>query len=379
MTRLIGRFLKGKLPTGVDRVDIEYLRHFAHQSTALIRYKSRWIFFQKKDSECIFDLLIDHDTSQSMRIRKIFLFTYFNVFIKFPPVGSLLINISHSGLDNPTYREKMDFYGLKGIFFLHDLIPIIYPEYSRPEQEALHHKRMNTLLSSAIGVVVNSCDTKKELINYATLHSLSVPNLLVAHLASAPLKFIDSKSPLEKSFFVMLGTIEARKNHWMILHVWRKMVEIFGESTPLLVIIGQRGWESENVIDMLERCRSIHPYVIEKSFCSDSELVGYLSHAKALLFPSFCEGYGMPLIESIVLGTPVIASDLGVFHEIANDIPEYLSPIDGEGWMKMIVEYAKEDSSLRDAQISRMKSFTPPRWEQHFERVEKWMARIEPK
>lgn len=376
VTRLVGRFLKGRLPTGVDRVDIEYLRYFYHRATALIRYKGKWVFFSPKDSMIIFTLLIDHDVSQSFQIRKLFLKNYLNPFVK-TPQPSLFFNISHSGLDDPKYREKIASYGLKAIYFIHDLIPITHPEYSRPTQESLHHQRMKTALMSGLGIIVNSLDTQKNLMEYADTHSLSLPNLLVAPLASAPLKRTDLASPLNKPFFVILGTIEARKNHWMILHVWRKMVETWGESTPSLVIVGQRGWESENVVDMLERCRAIHPYIIEKPFCSDAELVRYLSHARALLFPSFCEGYGMPMIESMTLGTPVIASDLEVFHQIAHDIPHYLSPINGDEWMNVIGEYAQEDSALREAQITRIGSFVPPTWENHFERVEEWIRKIE--
>jgi glycosyltransferase involved in cell wall biosynthesis len=124
---------------------------------------------------------------------------------------------------------------------------------------------------------------------------------------------------------------------------------------------------------MLERCDGIRPYVIEKSVCSDQELSAYLTHAQALLFPSFVEGYGMPLVEALSIGTPVIASNLSVFQEIAGDIPEYIDPLDGKVWMEMIIEYTQSHSKKRLEQTIRIKNFLSPTWNDHFNRIEKFL------
>ncbi|MFD2497976.1 hypothetical protein ACFSTI_02685 [Rhizorhabdus histidinilytica] len=68
----------------------------------------------------------------------------------------------------------------------------------------------------------------------------------------------------------MLSTIEPRKNHLLLLHVWRRMAETLGpERTPHLAIVGRRGWENENVLDMLERCEAIRGHVHELAGLSD--------------------------------------------------------------------------------------------------------------
>ncbi len=177
-------------------------------------------------------------------------------------------------------------------------------------------------------------------------------------------------------YFVVLGTIEPRKNHWLLLQLWRKLVERMGEHAPRLVIIGQRGWECENVVDLLERCEPLRGYVLELPACSDAELSTWLKHAQALLFPSFAEGYGIPLVEALSLGVPVIASALPVFREIAGDIPEYLDPLDGSGWMARIEAYADPDFSGRLAQLDRVAGFVPPAWSSHFQIVEEFLERL---
>ncbi len=145
-----------------------------------------------------------------------------------------------------------------------------------------------------------------------------------------------------RPYFVMLGTIEGRKNHLLMLNIWSEMARRLGTDCPRLVVIGQRGWESEQAVDMLDRSDEIRGHVIELSRCDDAQLNAYMANARALLFPSFVEGYGLPLVEALGAGTPVIASNLNVFLELAGDIPEYLSPIDGLGWSQMIEAYAPD-------------------------------------
>jgi glycosyltransferase involved in cell wall biosynthesis len=97
-----------------------------------------------------------------------------------------------------------------------------------------------------------------------------------------------------------------------------------------------------------------------------------------LLFPSFVEGYGLPLVEALAANTPVIASNLSVFRELAGDIPDYLSPIDGLGWSRTIEDYSNNESAARAAQLDRMAGWSPPRWEDHFGLVDRWLGQFNP-
>jgi glycosyltransferase involved in cell wall biosynthesis len=92
-----------------------------------------------------------------------------------------------------------------------------------------------------------------------------------------------------------------------------------------------------------------------------------------LLFPSFAEGYGLPLIEALAAGVPVIASDLPAFREVAGDLPLYLDPIDGLGWLDAVLAFAKAQQPARQAQLARLREYVPPTWAQHFGRVDAWL------
>lgn len=371
VSRLAGRLLDKRFPTGVDRVDIEYIRRYGDNAIALIRYRGRWLFFSSKESKAIFNILIDSLFSESWKIRLMVTKRWWLSWISGTPTHDVLLNISHSGLDDPAYARKVAAYGLRAYYFIHDCIPLTHPEYSRIGETIKHQNRLMSALS-ARGIIVNSYDTKEQLKRFVTSEILQMPPVAVAHLGYTSMKTTTEKFDIpNRPYFVAIGTIEGRKNHLLLLNVWRKMAEQMGESVPKLLIIGQRGWESENAVDMIERCERIYPHIEERKRCADAELKVLLKASRALLFPSFVEGYGLPLIEAMANGVPVIASNLNVFHEIAGNIPEYLDPIDGIGWMNTIMEYSQKDSFTRNRQFERMKEFKTPTWDDHFKQVEK--------
>jgi glycosyltransferase involved in cell wall biosynthesis len=279
------------------------------------------------------------------------------------------------GLENSAWARPLRLRGAKPVFFIHDLIPIDFPEYCRPGGGDRHVSRMRNVLATGSGLVANSRCTLDALERFAAHIRVACPPTIVAPLAPVALVGAGPR-PIERLYFVILGTIEPRKNHWLLLNVWRRLVERLGAAAPRLVVIGRRGWECENVVDLLERCAPLRGVVLERNDCGDSELAVYLSHAQALLMPSFAEGFGLPVIEALAVGIPVIASDLNVFHEIAGDVPDYLDPLDGPRWADLILEYSAAESKLRVAQLRRLTNFRTPTWLQHFAIVDAFLRSL---
>ncbi|MBA3836658.1 MAG: glycosyltransferase family 1 protein, partial [Zymomonas sp.] len=102
----------------------------------------------------------------------------------------------------------------------------------------------------------------------------------------------------------------------------------------------------------------------------DAQLAEVLGRARALLFPSHAEGFGIPLVEALAAGIPVIASDLPVFREIAGDIPELLANDDENAWIAALTDYAGNNSARRARQLARLQGYTAPTWAEHFAKVE---------
>jgi len=372
VTRLLTRLSQGLHPTGVDRVGLAYIERYGQHAHAVLSESGFSVVLTERDSQQLFNRVLSSKCNRT----EITSWIARAMMTRVPTstlTGSVLLHTSHNGMEYGRYYRSMTRRRARAVFMVHDLIPLTHAEYCRPGVEATHRNRIHTALTRADGLIANSEATLISLRAEAERAGLRLPPAVVARLAPAVLPDATGPAPLASPYFVMLGTIEPRKNHWFILHVWRQLVELHGERAPKLVVIGRRGWECENIVDMLERCHAIRGAVIEDSQCSDERLQAWLRHARALLFPSFTEGYGMPLVEALALGVPVLASDLHVFQEIAGDIPDYLDPLDGPGWRSRILAYADASSPERARQLVRIAGFSPPTWQDHFEHVDRFL------
>lgn len=287
--------------------------------------------------------------------------------------GRLYLNVGHTGLNSRGFRSWVQKADVRPIYLVHDLIPITHPQFCRAGEAHKHRERMRTVLTTGTGIIGNSKATLADISVFAAEEHLKVPATLAAWLGADPLPAPDPVSPSQPPTFVALGTIEARKNHLLLLEVWSTLVESLGNDAPRLLVIGQRGWEADHVFRLLDEKGSLKAHVIELNHSTDQEIANHLASARALLFPSFAEGYGLPLLEAFGAGVPVIASDLPVFREVGGDIPAYLSPYDAAAWKKMILDYTSPTSAARAAQVERIKSFRKPDWDSHFNAVEAWL------
>jgi glycosyltransferase involved in cell wall biosynthesis len=377
ISRLMGRVYRGRIPTGVDRVCLAYVAQFKDQAQAVIQTRGWRRILPYRESQELFGLLQHPGPSFILDAARLIGRVCMTSWSPQKVNGRVYFNLGHTGLEQAGMAAWVMRNRQKAVFMVHDLIPVTHPEYCRPGERERHVGRMRTVLKSGAGIVTNSQATLGELQQFARAAGLVLPPVAVAPLAPAALPMpVDSTPPLPYPYFVVVGTIEPRKNHLLLLNVWRELAAQLGGRVPHLVVIGQRGWECENVVDMLERCEALRGIVHELHACSDSELARYLGHARALLFPSFAEGYGLPLAEALMLGTPVIANDLPAFREIAGDVPDYIDPLDGPEWASAVREYALPGSASRAAQLHRMDRFALPTWPRHFEHVQSLLERL---
>lgn len=374
-SRLIGRRFRRRLPTGIDRVCIEYVRKYGDRALAVVQKGRCSVVLDATASRRLFKLLLDPPVDFRHRLVTLALGTLARGGFENPVCGSVLMNIGHSGLESPHYTRWIKAHGLRPIYMVHDLIPMTHPEFCRANEAERHTARMRTVLATAAGILTNSAFTQQELARFAERSGLALPRTLSAPLAPATLARTGDR-PLAEPYFVMLGTIEPRKNHALLLDVWRTLVARHGDRAPRLVVIGQRGWACEEVWDALDRDLVLKPYVLECSSCSDAELAAYLRHAQALLFPSLVEGYGLPLAEALTLGVPALASDLPVFREIAGLIPDYVASTDRNEWLARVEDFGASTSRARGAQLRRLAAFKPPTWDGHFAQVDQLLGQF---
>ena len=373
VSRLIWRQWGQRLPTGIDRVCLAYLDHFGPRANAVVQFRNLRLILGPRDSAKLFEML--REGGPGFRGRLVAILARAALRQRPSTQGAYYLNVGHTGLNSayllPWLRRRQ----LRPVYLLHDLIPITCPQYCRPGEASRHEQRIANALESARGIVVNSDVTRRELADFARSRGYALPPTEVAWLGVEQGQ--PTVRPLSgRPYFVALGTIEARKNHQLLLDIWARLVTQVGATSPKLVIVGQRGWEAQPVIELLDNPGALDGSVRELGRCDDASLRALVAGAQALLMPSFAEGFGLPVVEALELGTPVIASDLAVFREIAGDVPDYLDPRDEDGWYRLIAEYSA-NGPARGLQLDRVAGFQAPGWSEHFRRVDQFLRALD--
>lgn len=398
-TRLMQR-RNAPTATGIDRVDIRYAGFLLNRrntrlrlcwncesgvalmpdevATALIHWlELRWMGLDRTIDQSawkVYDALLKtSDGVRELRARTADT-------VGPPPSETLYVNTSHHSLNDRKYlTEIRDFHASRMAFYIHDLIPISHPEYVAGHGAQAHRDRLDGIAQFDPVILANSDFTRRELAAYYAKSGAQVADGHVLHIGVEP-KFDRRKqapdvnlatAPAEP-YFLMVGTIEPRKNHLSMLWLWREMAQTLpAAQIPKLVIVGNRGWNNAAVFDMLDRSPDLAGFVEERGAVSDAEMLALMAGARALLFPAFTEGWGMPLVEALSFGTPVIAADVPALREAGAGVPDYVAPVDIEGWRRRILDFARPDSRGRQAQMKRLSRFAPPQWSDHFAAAEK--------
>lgn len=394
ISRLISR-IRHATPSGVDRVEMAYARGLMQRFGAelgfaavhplgrkgrlpqaaavayLDRLEQRWM----RDGDGAAQRSLAEVLPELMRLRPRGVPNSGGA----PATGAapVYVQVSPHHLTNPAaVRTMLERERAAFLCMVHDLIPIEFPEYARPSGAALHRRRMQTVADLADAVIVNSAATGRSFAAFARAAGRE-PAIHVALLGTEPLPPAGPEPTAEeRPYFICVGTIEPRKNHLLLLHLWRRMAETMpGEAIPRLIIVGRRGWENEQVLDLLERCPALAGHVEEINGCSDLRLAGLVRRARALLMPSFAEGFGMPVAEALSVGVPVICSDIPAHREVGGDAPDYRDPLDGSGWMAAILDHA-ENGPLASAQQARLANWRAPSWDEHMDKAAQAIAEL---
>lgn len=369
-------------PTGIDRVELAYARRWAEEPSLPCTFVTEvpLLGFAALPRAVVAELVAAIEESWATGASKAtaaarraqlaapFGRSALNEVLRRPMPKALLL-VSHRALERPARIEALRRRGCRFVPLIHDLIPLLHPEFARQGHAERHRRRIATTAELADAVIVNSAATAADLDPWLSARD-APPPVAVAPLGVTP-PAVEEPPVALRPYFVALGTIEPRKNHLLLLNLWRQLAAQYGPAAPRLVVVGQRGWENENVLDMLERCAAIDGIVRETGPLPDHDVACLLRGARALLFPSFAEGFGLPLAEALALGVPVIASDLPALREVGGAAPEFLDPLDGAAWRSAVLDYARSDSPARRAQIARIAQWKTPGWTEHFAIVDR--------
>lgn len=385
VTRIASRLGRGAL-TGIDRVELAYLRHLLQpqfRTYGLLRTKAgvlllnrtglssldRWASGAPLPQDC--DLMakatrrndpllgaIETQLRKTSIARAPVSLSHFALRRHLPQhIGYL--NTGHANLSAPMMRALRSVSGMKIGVLVHDTIPLDHPAYSRPDRIDAFAKKLRAVSDSA-DLVIHTAQATRTSTDAHFRQLGRVPNGVVAPLGvdvqSPNAAELPPDLPLEQPFFLAVGTIEPRKNHALLLDVWERLAGQMPDP-PKLFIVGNKGWADAAILARLETGL---PGVHVLHGVSDAAVAALMCRARALLFPTLSEGFGLPAFEAASLGLPVIATELPVFREILNDYPVYLAPHDIYSWQETVLALTEGSA------FGRKGRWTVPRWEDHF-------------
>ncbi|MCC0003922.1 MAG: glycosyltransferase [Methylobacteriaceae bacterium] len=295
------------------------------------------------------------------------------------PRGAVYLNAAHYPLESTRHVAWLDARpDIRPIFFIHDLLPIAAAEaFWRGEPER-HARRLALLARRGAGALVTSRSVADDLADH--MRRLGRPDLSIfqAHPPVAPVFRAPCPADprlADAPYFVACGTIEPRKNHMLLVDVWRRLVAERGPSAPKLVVVGKRGWRCAEIVGALAD-PALGGAVIEVAGLSNGGWRALLAGATALLAPSLAEGFGLPLAEALAAGVPALCSEIAPFREIAGEAALYLDPRQPEDWAAAIPDLLAPDGERLGQARRRLGVHRPVTPEAYFAALDNFLEQI---
>lgn len=300
------------------------------------------------------------------------------------PHGSILLELDsvwHSKCNRMVLYPALKARGVRIAVCYQDLIPIMWPEYAADVTIQAFLGYMAACVTYG-DLFISSTQTNIEYL-HEFMKRIGVENsapCIVSWLGTdfhrqqdgRPEKRLEEITAGGK-YLLMVGTVEPRKNHALVLDAMD--LGLFAQGWQL-VIAGHQGWNMEGTA---ERIRS-HPQLggqlhwIEEA--TDADIEYLYAHSRFVVFPSFTEGFGLPIVEACSRGVPVLSADHPVLREVGGTYCRYFSPTDVSS-LTEVLEEADQDQTYQLMKES-LRNYTAVGWDQVADRITSALQEIDP-
>lgn len=222
----------------------------------------------------------------------------------------------------------------RSLTYVHDVAFMLHPETVEPKNLAYLKKNVAKWIERTTKVVTVSNTSKKELVE---AFGVNPSKIVVAHNGVDRTRYRRSDAHrievtkrnlgIAGEYIIYVGNIEPRKNLVRLIDAYKLLPKSLTD-TCQLVMVGSGGWLNEDIITAIGHAQYDGYRIIRPlRFVEDAEIVDLYSGARCAVLPSFHEGFGMPVLEALACGTPVVASDLGSIREAGGNVVTYCDPL----------------------------------------------------
>jgi len=254
---------------------------------------------------------------------------------------------------------------LPTVVTVHDLSAVLHPEWHPPERVALFAREFLPRVREFAHILTDSNAARAEIIRTFGLPPDRVtrgyPGVR-AHLRPVPpseVAQVLQRLGLPPAYLLHVGSLEPRKNLLMLLKAYSSLAPGVRERCPL-VLVGPWGWRFEELAAFYES-EAKHRNVIHLGYVADAELAAVYAGARALVFPTWYEGFGLPAVEILACGGAVIGSSTPAVAEALGGCGTLVDPADENGWRVAMARAITDDdwvAGLRVGSVERAAGFT---------------------
>jgi glycosyltransferase involved in cell wall biosynthesis len=259
----------------------------------------------------------------------------------------------------------------------HDIVPMVVPQFSGNSASLADFITKIYPLSKC--VISISKSTKNDLTKWMRFHGLPIPPIKLFRegeffaTIQAPRYDMEQKYNIKSgAFIIFVGTIEPRKNHTLLYYVY-KLAETRGINLPQLLIIGRIGHHSDEIIDYIKNDPEVKGKISIMNDVDDAELEWFYRNSLCMISPSWYEGWGIPIVESIVKGNPTVCSNTSSMTEIAEDCVLHFNPASTDECLDAIIKMLEPD--VLAEYRKRCAAYRPHSWDDAFRQVVKIMEK----
>jgi glycosyltransferase involved in cell wall biosynthesis len=295
---------------------------------------------------------------------------------------------------NPSWLAGMRYRGVTVGSYIYDLIPITYAQYCAQvltDAFTLAFSETARLLSFAMTISSFVADEVTEYLDANGIPRFPIEPVLLAH----ELRFEDRSARrssrrqvaqprprlIDVPFVLCVCTIEARKNHAYLFSIWQRMIDD-GIDVPELVFVGRPGWRVEDLMLDIENSNYLDGRLHILNGLSDDELASLYDQCLFTAFPSFVEGWGLPVGESLSHGKVCVASSTSSVPEVGGSHAVYVDPFDLENGYTVISDLIRNPEKIVAMERALRDSFQPRTWadvgRDFFATTERLLASVEP-
>lgn len=261
--------------------------------------------------------------------------------------------------------------GTKIAALCQDFIPIMAPQFFPGGEFVDKFEAYAQFLVREVDLIVsNSQSTKHDVLRYAGGHGgLRGSIRLVEHgadlVSSATVRRPPALSDLQaKRFVLSVSTIQSRKNFDLLYHLWHRLTAEGTQDLPTLVIVGQPGFGSSDLMWQIARDPVTKNSIVHLGRAGDDELAWLYQHCLFTLYPSFYEGWGLPVAESLAFGKYCLAANTSSLPEAGAGLAGHLDPLDLPAWRRAVLDLIKSPEQLARHEAAIRAGYRPVTWAQ---------------